>query len=40
MPLTALQTAIELFIAFYNRVAKPINWSYTVEKLELKLGIN
>jgi transposase len=35
-----LQTAIELFIAFYNRFAKPINWSYTVEKLEHKLGIN
>lgn len=38
--LEALQTAIELFIAFYNRSAKPINWSYTVEKLEHKLGIN
>lgn len=38
--LEALQTAIELFIAFYNRSAKPINWSYTVEKLEQKLGIN
>jgi hypothetical protein len=38
--LAALQTAIELFIAFYNRSAKPINWSYTVEKLEQKLGIN
>jgi transposase len=38
--LQALQTAIELFIAFHNRSAKPINWSYTVEKLEHKLGIN
>jgi transposase len=38
--LEALQTAIELFIAFHNRSAKPINWSYTVEKLEDKLGIN
>ena len=38
--LETLQTAIELFITFYNRLAKPINWSYTVEKLEHKLGIN
>lgn len=38
--LEVLQFAIELFIAFYNRSAKPINWSYTVEKLEHKLGIN
>lgn len=38
--LEALQTAIEMFIAFHNRSAKPINWSYTVEKLEVKLGIN
>lgn len=38
--LEALQTAIDLFIAFYNRSAKPINWSYTVDKLEHKLGIN
>ena len=38
--LESLQTAIDLFIAFYNRSAKPINWSYTVEKLEHKLGIN
>ena len=38
--LEALQTAIELFIAFHNRFAKPINWSYTVENLEQKLGMN
>ena len=38
--LDALQTAIELFIAFHNRFAKPINWSYTVEKLEQKLGMD
>lgn len=38
--LAALQTAIELFIAFYNRTAIPINWSYTIEKLEHKLGTN
>jgi transposase len=35
--LDILQTAIELFIAFHNRFAKPINWSYTVEKLEQKI---
>jgi len=38
--LETLQAAIELFIAFYNRSAKPINWSYTVDKLEQKLGTN
>ena len=38
--LEALRTALELFIAFHNRSAKPINWSYTVEKLEHKLGSN
>lgn len=38
--LEVLQTAIELFITFYNRSAKPINWSYTVEKLEQKLGMD
>lgn len=36
--LDALQSAIDRFIAFYNRSAKPINWSYTIDKLELKLG--
>src|SRR5207237_7337801 len=34
----ALEQAIQAFIAYYNRTAKPINWSYTVEKLEQKLG--
>ena len=38
--LETLQTAIQLFIAFYNHLAKPINWSYTVDKLEQKLGTN
>lgn len=38
--LTALTTAIEAFIATYNLTAKPIQWSYTVSQLELKLGIN
>jgi len=28
------------FIAYYNQTAKPIQWSYTVEKLEQKLGMN
>ena len=38
--LTALEKAIEAFMAFYNQTAKPINWTYTIEKLEHKLGIN
>ncbi len=33
-----LEQAIFDFIAYYNQTAKPINWSYTVEKLEKKLG--
>ena len=28
----------EEFIFYYNQVAKPIKWTYTVEKLEKKLG--
>jgi transposase len=35
-----LEQAILAFIAHYNQTAKPIHWSYTVEKLELKLGVN
>ncbi len=35
-----LEQAILGFIAYYNQTAKPINWSYTVEKLERKLGMN
>ncbi len=35
---TALEQAIEAFISYYNQTARPINWSYTVEKLEQKLG--
>jgi transposase len=38
--LSALETAINAFMAFYNQTAKPINWTYTVQKLEHKLGIN
>jgi hypothetical protein len=34
----ALEKAIADFIAYYNQTAKPIKWSYTVEKLERKLG--
>jgi len=28
------------FIAYHNQTAKPIQWTYTVEKLEQKLGTN
>lgn len=35
---TALETALTDYIAYYNQSAKPINWTYTVEKLEQKLG--
>jgi hypothetical protein len=34
----SLEQAISDFIAYYNQAAKPIKWSYTVEKLEQKLG--
>jgi hypothetical protein len=34
----SLEQAISDFIAYYNQEAKPIKWSYTVEKLERKLG--
>lgn len=34
----ALETSLSEYIAYYNQTAKPINWTYTVEKLELKLG--
>jgi len=35
---TALETSLSDYIASYNQTAKPINWTYTVEKLEHKLG--
>lgn len=35
-----LEQAILAFIQHYNQVAKPIHWSYTVEKLEQKLAAN
>jgi len=34
----ALETALNEYIAYYNHTAKPINWTYTVQKLEQKLG--
>jgi transposase len=34
----ALETALLEYISFYNQTPKPINWTYTVEKLEQKLG--
>lgn len=33
-----LASAIDSFIRFKNRSAKPIQWTYTIEKLEAKLG--
>jgi hypothetical protein len=36
----ALEQAILRFIAYGNQIAKPIKWSYTIEKLERKLGTN
>lgn len=36
----ALVAAIESFIAYCNQTACPIKWTYTVEKLELKLAAN
>ena len=38
--LGSLRQDILAFIAYYNRTAKPIQWSYTVEQLEQKLGAN
>jgi exoribonuclease R len=32
-----LKQAITDFIAYYNQKAKPIQWTYTIEKLEKKL---
>ena len=38
--LEVLKQAILDFIDYYNQTAKAIQWSYTVEKLEQKLGVN
>ena len=35
---TALETALGDYIAYYNQTAQPIKWTYTVQKLEQKLG--
>jgi transposase len=34
---SALETALGEYISYYNQTARPINWTYTVEKLEHKL---
>jgi hypothetical protein len=36
----ALEASLKEFISYYNQEAKPIKWTYTVEKLEKKLGAN
>lgn len=36
---TALEAALDESIAYYNQEAKPINWTYTAEKLEHKLSL-
>lgn len=33
----ALEASLGEYIAYYNQMAKPINWTYTVEKLEQEL---
>jgi len=38
--LAALEKAILAFITHRNQTAKPIQWTYTIEKLEKKLGVN
>jgi transposase len=35
---SALETSLNEYIAYSNQAAKPINWTYTVDKLEHKLG--
>jgi hypothetical protein len=35
---TALETALGDYMAYYNQMAQPIKWTYTVQKLEQKLG--
>jgi transposase len=35
---SALERSLNDYIAYHNQAAKPINWTYTVEKLEQKLG--
>lgn len=38
--LEGLARTLEAFIAPYNRTAKPIKWSYTVDRLQQKLGMD
>jgi len=38
--LETLEQTILAFIQYHNEVAKPIHWSYTIEKLEQKLCAN
>jgi DDE superfamily endonuclease len=35
-----LERSLTEFIAYYNQTAKPIEWTYTVDKLEHKLGMH
>jgi hypothetical protein len=35
---TALETALGDYMDYYNQTAQPIKWTYTVQKLEQKLG--
>jgi hypothetical protein len=35
---TALETALGDYMAYYNQTAQPFKWTYTVQKLEQKLG--
>jgi hypothetical protein len=35
-----LEAEIGAFVVYYNETARPIRWSYTVEKLEAKRGMN
>lgn len=35
-----LQHLLGTFITTYNRTAKPINWSYTMDRLQQKLGMD
>ena len=38
--LEALTGALQHFMAAYNRPARPIRWSYTLERLQHKLGLH
>jgi hypothetical protein len=36
----ALETSLNEYLAYYNQTAKPINWTYTSEQLEQKIGMH